>query len=338
MRELLYKRLNKICEEKNIAGMSVAVTDKEKIVYQQSFGYMDAEKKIPSIINAKYKIASITKIITGLSLLKMCSMGILSLDEPVSKWIRWLKLPNGAQDIITLRNLLSHTATLPKEYTPDGPFPESALGQKLKEELEVVELNGEIGKNFLYSNLGIRLASYIGELCYEMPFSEYSKKLVLEPLGMGNSTYYVDEIKDILSMPHDNLKPIYHIETNLVRLGAGGLFSDTQDLSKLARCILNKGKSDSGDEILTEEYFNQMITPHIAMSEDETHYYGLTTRIDSYKNRNLYGHFGNAKPYCSSLLCDYQTGYGVVLLMNSFQEDLRTEIPVMIFDLLTGEK
>ena len=341
MNELLNNKLDEILKKEKVAGMCVAITDRNKLIYKNGFGVESTFRpEVSTHPDALYKIASITKIVTGLCIMKLCEDGILSLDTPVGDYVPWLKLENEAEKMITLHHLLSHTSGLPKEYTPDGPREESALEESLKNELNGVKLcSMPDDRNYLYSNLGIRLASYIAEQKTGKTYSYLAREYVLNPLGMTRSTFDLRNAATYpLSLPHvdfnDSLLCDHYIEENAARLAAGGLYSNTEELSMLARCILNDGKSDRGKAIISPLAINEMTRPFSRTKDGLIDYYGLTMMKKKYKDGFMIGHRGNASPYGAGLFCDMEKGFGVVVLMNTFRSHLRTEIPEMILEMI----
>lgn len=340
MKRFLDKKLSEILTKNNIAGMSVAVTNRNGIIYSGGFGVNSTERpNIKTDETTLYRVASITKAVTGLTVMKLCENGILNLSTPISEYVPWFKPKNNAQNKMTLFHLLSHTSGLPVEYTPDGPREESALEESLKKELSKVELTSLPGEGkYLYSNLGIRLASYIAELAAKKPYSHLAKEYVLSPLGMDSSTYDLRVAATYpLSLPHDDidgkLVPQHYIKENAARLAAGGLYSNVIDLMKLGRCILNSGLNDDGREVVSPKTIEQMITPISTARNDFVDSYGLTIMLDHYKDGIMTGHLGDASPYGAGLFVDTEKGYGVVVLMNTFRSDLRTQIPRMILEM-----
>ncbi len=333
MKAMLDQQLKNTLLENHIAGMSVAVTDAENLLYANGFGADSLDRpEISASAESLYRVASITKIVTGMVLMKLCEAGKLSLDQPVSAYVPWLHM-DGAEQEITLRHLLSHTAGLPREYNPDGPREEDALGEALRRELgESALLTKPEECRHLYSNLGIRLASYIAQQVTGKPYSQLARELVLEPLGMSRSTFDLRAAATYpLSLPHEEGCARHYIKENAARLAAGGLYSNVLDLAKLARCLLHEGQP-----VLNRESFLEMTKPHHNPQEEVAYVYGLTIQHFDFGSRQVFGHLGNANPYTSSLLVDPKAGIGVVLLMNTYCPTLRTELPKLIFDLVTA--
>lgn len=335
----LHKKLENIRLKNNICGMSIAVTNSKEILFSAGFGLDSIERpNVPTTADSVYRIASVTKIITGLTIMKLCEDGILDLNTAVGDYVPWLKLKDDVQKCMTLFHLLSHTSGLPSEYTPDGPKEESALEESLKKELSHAKLVSypHEGK-YLYSNLGIRLASYIAEQKTDIHYTELSQKYILSKLGMNNSTYDLRVAATYpLSLPHSEengaLKLSHYIKENAARMAAGGLYSTVTDLTKLARCILNNGTNDNGETVIQSSTLKKMVTPVVSRGDNK--YYGLTFMTDHYKDGVLTGHLGNADPYGAGFFVDIQKGIGAIVLMNTFRSELRTEILKMILEML----
>ena len=84
----LDKKLHDILEKEKIAGMSVAVTDREKVIYAKAFGVDNAERShIPADPVSVYRIASITKVVTGILIMRLVEQGLIDLDTPVKKYV-----------------------------------------------------------------------------------------------------------------------------------------------------------------------------------------------------------------------------------------------------------
>lgn len=330
--------LKEILSKNKIAGMSVAVTDRIKTLGVFNYGVENSLTGAPVTGESRFRIASITKVVLGLTVMRLVEKGKLSLDVGVGKYVEWLKTPLSE---LTLNSLLSHTAGLPKEYTPDGPRDESLLEQSLVEELDKIDLS-KVGNGspYLYSNLGIRLASLIIEKVTGKRFSKASEELVINPLGMEKTFYSLKKALSLpLSLPHvekDGKFESVPMWENAVRYGAGGLFSTADDLTKLARFMLNKGVTDDGERLLQNSAIENMIASKTSNGKGD--FYGLTQMLHTYKDRFLGGHLGSAPPYCANLVTDFKSGYGIALLINTDgREHLRYKITDGILDILIDE-
>ena len=333
--------IKNVVGDRTLAGLTVVVTDREKIIAAENFGVASVEMPDVSVSERSlYRVASITKVVTGITVMKLVEEGILDLDEPVKKTLPWLTFKDErASDAVTLRHLLSHTSGLEAEYTPEGARDEGALLDSLKVGLPTAEIFSLPEENkYRYSNWGIRLASLVAEVKTGEKYSALAQKYVLDPLGMTDSTFDIrDAITRHISLPHvidedGKLSVVHHMKENYARLAAGGLYSNAIDLAKLARMLLSDGKNDNGEAVISKETACEMRRKHANAGENI--YYGLTMRIDERGDAVMRGHLGSAPPYATSMFVNDELGIGVITLMNTEYKELRDDIPQAIFKSL----
>ena len=326
-RAFLDKYFKKLIKEHNIAGMSVAVTDKLGILYTNAFGVESVERPVlESTPESLYKIASITKVFNALTNMILVDKGILDLDTPVKKYIPDLKLSKpGAEDIVTLRHLLTHSAGLTSDIYKNGPRDERYLGERIRElvpKLEMFSMPGE-GK-FLYSNYGFAIASYIAQTVSDKPFTQLVKETVLEPLGMDRTFYDINEWCTYpISLPHKedsdgNLSVIHNITSEGTRFGSGEIFSNVIDLCKLMRLFIRGGVTDSGERIISQKTMDEMLRPQMVRTDSGMHSLGL-------HHRN-YGDTGWLSAYRSNMFVCPEKGVGVTIMLNTNRDKIRDEI------------
>ena len=80
----LDRKLREVLEKNGVAGMAVAVTDREKVIYSNAFGVDSVERPdIPACPSALYRIASITKVVSGITFMRLVEEGLLDIDTPL---------------------------------------------------------------------------------------------------------------------------------------------------------------------------------------------------------------------------------------------------------------
>jgi len=332
--------LENLRREEKIAGMAVAITDRDNILFAEGFGVESIERPEVKVTKISlFRIASITKVITGITMLSLVEEGKLQLDAPVKEIVPWLTLSDKkTEEGVTLRHLLSHTSGLEAEYTPDGFREESALEVSLREGLPKAKILFPLGKGYQYSNWGIRLASFMAEEVTGKRFTQLAQERVLAPLGMTMTTFDLHIAATFpLCLAHteeNGTFKVYHrIEENAARYAAGGLFSNVEDLCRLARFLLKEGQCDSGERILSRESVAQMKRKHTDSVGFDG--YGLTLLQDDFHGSRVYGHHGSAPPYATSMIVHPESGLGVVTLMNTQRDHLRFAIPKALLEMLT---
>ena len=326
--------IENIIKNAGIVGCSVALTDRNSIVFARGYGSLSLDDPDRAADEySLYRIASITKVVTGVLTMRLVEDGLLSLDAPVCSYLPWLTLKDmDACRRITLRQLLSHTAGLPAEYTPIGPKDERLLADSLKKGLPELELVSQPGEGkYLYSNWGIRIASAAIEAVTGRLYSELAREYVLLPLGMSYSTYDLNVAATYpLSLPHpigEDGKPFtdHYIKENACRLAVGGLYSNAYDLCKLARMLMRGGVADDGTRVISEASVSEMRRRHAELKSGDG--YGLVMQLHNITpERETFGHYGNADPYTSAMYVDPVSGYAAVVLINSKCDGQRRDI------------
>lgn len=331
--------LNETLEKEKIAGMAVAITDRKGILFAEGFGVESIERPAVKVTpDSLFRIASITKVVTGITILSLVEEGKLSLTEPVKKILPWMTLRNKeTEEGVSLGHLLSHTSGLPAEYTPEGPREESALATSLRAGLQDLEILFPLGKGYQYSNWGIRLASLVAETVTGKKFTQLAHERVIDPLGMCRTTFDLHVAATYpICLAHteeDGVFQVFHrIQENAARHAAGGLFSNAIDLCRLARCLLNDGVGDDGIRILQAASITEMKTIRTKSSACEGP--GITLFQSTSDDRQLFLHRGSAPPYATSLVIHPESGLGIITLMNTQRDALRDTIPQTILQML----
>lgn len=332
--EAIRKFLEETLYKEKIAGMAVAVTDREKIIFAEGFGVESVERPEVSVTpKSLFRIASITKVVTGMTILSLAEEGKLSLDTRVKEILPWLTLSDKhTEENVTLGHLLSHTAGLPAEYTPEGPREESALEPSLRAGLPTLEMQFLLGGGFLYSNWGIRLASLVAEKVTGKYFTQLACQRVLQPLGMDRTTFDLHLAATYpICLPHTEengqFRVFHTLQENAARQAAGGLYSNAEDLCRLARCLLN-----DGEKVLQKASVDEMKAPRGKPKAYDG--YGITLFGHNGENGQVYFHPGSAPPYATSLYIHPASGLGIVTLMNTQRDALRHAIPNRILQSL----
>ena len=327
--------LKEIREKEKIAGMSVAVTDRNGLLFAEGFGVESIERpEVKITADSLFRIASITKVVTGMTILSLVEEGKLSLDEPVKNILPWLSLRSKeTEEGLTLGHLLSHTSGLPTEYTPDGPREESALEPSLREGLGDLELLFPLGKGYHYSNWGIRLASLVAETVMGSKFTQLAQERILTPLGMERTTYDLHVAATYpIALAHVEEDGVFHVvhrlQENAARQAAGGLYSSASDLCRLARCLLNEGIGDDGTRVLEKSSVDEMKI--IRGKPNGFDGYGITLFRNTVDDMQIFFHTGSAPPYATSFLIHPESGLGVVFLMNTQRDALRHTVPYTV--------
>ena len=278
-------------DQKHIAGAVTLVMRHGKVAWLKAQGASDREAGKPMQPDSIFRICSMSKAITSTAVMMLYEEGRFLLDDPVSKYIPEFKNPkvlvkpaNGAPYTIpatreiTIRHLLTHTSGLTYTWNADlgqiykdahvadglSPY-DGTIGDSVKR-LAGLPLLFNPGARFEYS-LGVDVLGYLVEVISGMPFDQFLRTRIFEPLGMHDTFFYVPDDKldrlatayvwdDKEGLKRFPEKPIvegtfsytadypYHGPRKLFS-GGGGMSSTAPDYARFCQLMLNLGKSGS---------------------------------------------------------------------------------------------
>ncbi|MEO6721994.1 MAG: serine hydrolase domain-containing protein [Ferruginibacter sp.] len=239
----------------NWPGMAYGLVANGRLIHTGNTGYTDADKKILATPQSAFRIASMTKSLTAMAILKLRDEGKLQLDNPVYLYIPEMKqqhyLTTDAAPA-TIRNLLTHTAGFPE----DNPWGDRQLAITDAEMIRMIK-NGISFSNvpgiaYEYSNIGFAMLGYIIKKVSHQSYQKYISDHILVPLGMTH-TYW-----DYATVPADKLAHGYRwlngkwLEQPLLKDGAygamGGLITSMEDFGKYVALCLSAWPPQSGKE------------------------------------------------------------------------------------------
>ena len=115
MQQSVDRVIDDAISNKSIVGAEIIASKGGEIVYRRASGYFDREAGIAMPENAIYRLASVTKPIVATTVLRMVDLGLLGLDDPVTKFLPFFtpRTKDGNTPVITIRHLLTHTSGLP---------------------------------------------------------------------------------------------------------------------------------------------------------------------------------------------------------------------------------
>lgn len=269
-------RMQHYVDEHEIAGAVNLVATRDGIVHFSSTGLADIESGREMQPDAIFWIASMTKPITGTAVMMLHEQGLLSIDDPVSKYIPEfgsLRTADGAPAAITIKHLLTHTAGL-TEISADQSRGITTLEDAIPLYL-AQPAQFEPGTRWVYSQSGINTAGRIVEIVSGQSFDEYIDEHIFQPLGMIDTEFYLSEEQASRLATSYRRTEDGELEPTEVSvlwgkeptsrdrfpLANGGLFSTAHDYARFCMMILNGGELD-GARILQPETIDLMVSNH----------------------------------------------------------------------------
>ena len=235
--------IQKEMKDKDIVGLSVALVDDQRIVWQQGFGYADRENKIAAAPQTVYRAGSISKVFNAMAVMKLVEAGKMDIDQPLATYLPEFTINSrfGSTDGITPRTIMTHHSGLPGDWI-DGffgkqPLPFTQLTSLIKDAYVAYPPNTIMS----YSNLAVTLLGHAVQNVSGQEYTQFIDQCLLKPMGMIHSRYATDTgITD--GMAAKSYKAGKAVtEYPLRDVPAGGLNTTVTDLARLAMLVNNHG-------------------------------------------------------------------------------------------------
>ncbi|WP_235869125.1 serine hydrolase domain-containing protein [Polaribacter aquimarinus] len=289
VKQKLDSLLNRIHKRHDFHG-TILVAKNKKIVYKNHIGYADFRKKIPIKEESTFQLASVSKQFTASAIMLLIERNKIKITDTINTFF-----PDFPFENVTIKNLLNHTAGLPKYFWVAEHQWKKKKAPTNEEMMKLLTTSNvgrffKPGRNFDYSNTGYFVLASIVEKVSGTSFSNFLKENIFDPLEMKHSYVYSSENDEVYKNQLKGYR-LYrgwkHIKigntVNDAVVGDKNVYSTADDLFKWTYG-LNSGK------LLSKESLNLMY------SKGETIYgrkvpYGFGFRIDS-KNENTIYHHG----------------------------------------------
>jgi len=305
-----------LMKERDIPGFSISVCDKEKIIFSDTYGFTDLSKNIPVTSTTQFSLQSISKTYTAFGFMLAVQDGKVSLDDPVKKYVPdFCVRHRDGEDYsasITFRQCLTHRTGLKREAPIGSNYVYSGTFDEHIKSINGTFLRFKPGEQYSYSNLGFDLAAYALGKIYNMPFEEYMLQKVFAPLEMANSTYRQDDylMRVDSAVGHDKKSLVKY---PAMMIGAAGMYSCPDDMTRFIRCFLNQGVYN-GQRIINQEILEQMYNEY-PPSEDWLYNFGLVAGLRN--GLTILNHGGSGFGFRTTLDIVLDRGFGAAAVTNA---------------------
>lgn len=314
--------------EKTNCGMNVIVYDRDEVLYQNAFGYMDKEQKIKSQMDTVYDWGSISKLLIWVSVMQLYEDGLIDLNADIKNYLPDNFLKNLSFDKpITMIDLMNHKAGFQDTYFIQTTK-SSEIGT-LEEALSIRQPKQiyEPGEHTAYSNWSAALAAYIVERASGLDYVDYVHKAIFDPLNMEH-TSISPTYDDRPWMLDERLKLKCYDAAGEAIIGpsicyihlypAGSACGTIADLKTFARAL-------TPDEAHPSPLFKKQST--LDEMYTATSFYGSTNIPKNYHGffssqyaLETIGHGGNTFGCSSMLQFDPISGIGMLVMTNQAHE------------------
>ena len=331
-------------EECRTMGLATVLFKGNDILYMNAFGWRDKVGGDPLDVNDIFKIASMSKSFSAVSILQLIDEGKLSLEDDVSDLMGFpVRHPKWPDIPITLKMLLSHTSSMKdgsgnsRYWTPDWVNPSVTSVDSM---LQHAFYDYAPGQGYNYCNRGFNMLGNIIERASGERFDDYVRRHILDPLGAGKAGYNVD------SLDADRLVTMYGYsksEDKLLRNNAyvrknekkvadgtyvlgedgwgwsptGGMKITLPDLTRWLMTLRDSCITPSGVRLISPAAYRKLTT-HTTPADPGTDYcLGTRTETRLIDGKTLYGHTGSLHGYKGCMFVHPTEGWGFICLCSS---------------------
>ena len=293
---------------------TVLLAKSGKVLFSGAYGLADRGKKVANTLDTRFRIGSMNKMFTAVSILQLAQAGKIKLTDPLGKYVK--DYPN--QDVatkVTIHHLLTHTGGTGDIFGPE--YDKRRL--ELKTLNDYVALYGkrapafEPGSQWAYSNYGMVLLGIVVERVSGQSYYDYVAEHVYKPAGMTlsgsdpeDTTLRDRSIGYMRKQGGGGWTP--NTDTLPYRgTSAGGGYSTVGDLMRFADALMSH-------KLLNAEYTDLLITGKVDAGPGGKYAYGFE---DGRKDGvGAVGHSGGAPGMNGDLRIHPQSGYVVAVLSN----------------------
>ncbi len=323
--------------ELHIPGAAIVVVKDGETIFSKGYGYADLETQTPvdpggTIMRA----GSVSKVVTATAALQLVEQGRLELDADVNQYLSTFQIPHSAYGLVTLRQLLTHTAGY--EDNPVGSATLDAqkylsLNEYVRENIPERVL--EPGTIHSYSNYSFVLIGYLVEEVSGMPFEQYVAEQIFHPLGMMHSTF----AQPLPPALESNFATGYFWSENGYEAGgyvyhldapAGSLQTTAGDMSQFMLAHLQDGQNGEA-QILQPETARQMHQQQFSHHEALPGM-GLAFKERHINGQRLIGHGGDVGTFSSQMILHPEDNWGFFVNYNVFNDALRERLVAAFMD------
>ncbi len=319
----IISKIAKLQQDYRVKGTSIVIADSSKILLSEHRGFADfyGERKVDDA--TKFKIGSITKILTAISIMQLVEENLIDLDVDIRTYIPEFTIKNRFENFkITTRHILMHRSGIPcNNY-------EMMLAREARDYNEIISyladqyLIAPPGKMFAYSNIGYTLLGIVIERVSKKKYTDYVQKNIFNPLGIE---------ANFICTPEDFRQHKYEVSRSYNNLGeekedylatflpaGSNTYMSALDCLKIAQMFLNGGRLGSKRILKAETVAMMLQKPNF--EDEEGHKIGLGLVFDQYQfpgMGDVVGHSGGTMFHFSQMVFLPEQGIAAVMLTNS---------------------
>jgi CubicO group peptidase (beta-lactamase class C family) len=310
-------------------GASVIAIQNGKVLLAKGYGLANVKEKVPCTPETNFRLASLTKQFTAMSILILAGHKKLSLNESLTDFFP--EFPACGKQV-TVRHLLGHTSGLIdyEDVIPPGTTIPVLDRDVLRLLLRQEKTYFPPGSKFRYSNSGYSLLSLIVEVRSGMPFAQFLKKNIFQPLKMNSSLAYEQGLSIIPNRAYGysaSGQGFTRTDQSLTSsvLGDGGVYTSVSDLFKWDQALYTT-------RLVSAKLLKLAFTPGSLPTDFPDSHYGFGWYIGKYRGLKEIWHYGETHGFTTRISRFPEKKFTLVILTNRNDAKI-SELPHKITDL-----
>ena len=322
-------------------GGAVVITYKGQVAFIKCFGVQKSGENDPVDENTVFRLASVSKTITGVLAGILDEENVVKLDDNVVDYLPEFKIkyPENTKSV-KVRHLLSHTSGL-TPHAFDMMVEDKVPLEKIIPRLNEVEIVAPPGLNYAYQNVMFSLFDPVTKAKTKKSFQEILNEKIFKPFGMKNasSDFESFEKNENKAFPHvKNEKGFVPARLNdryYVTVPAAGINASISDMGRFLIAISGKD-----DDLFSENARKAVFTPQVESVLKRTYYrswdkidskhYAIGWRILNYKNHKIAQHSGYVLGYQAEIAICEEEEVGIAILSNSPNSFFSEGVPAFL--------
>lgn len=290
-------KISELLSQHKIPSIAIGYIEEGKLKQLRSFGTQ--KQGVPASVNSIYKVASLTKPVTAIVVLKLIENGDLKLDEPISKYYIDPDIKNHSfLNKLTTRHILSQQSGFPN--------------WRYLTESNKLDFEFEPGTKFQYSGEGFEYLRKVIEHKMKKTFEQIASEVLFSPLGMDDTYFYwTSEINETdYAFEHDENGKLIQLEKYYTTNTAANLMTTVNDYSKFLIHIMN-GAGLSGN------LYSEFLKPQVNEKKGIDRNLGMQLLSNLPNNETAIMHTGGDYGTKAIVIMLPKTKRGLVLFSNS---------------------
>jgi CubicO group peptidase (beta-lactamase class C family) len=277
--------------QNKMPGAAVMVIDDGEIIMQKGYGLARVSDKTQVTADTNFRLASVTKQFTAMTILQLIERGQLSFETSLTDIFP--DFPEYGQ-AITIRHMLQHSSGI-KDY---GLMSTMELGRQFVDQdvldytMSLEDVDFAVGERHVYSNSAYVIFTKILERVTGEHWRDYVKNNIFDPLNMSNTLAFVDGVNTVSNRAYGHTIEengnITETDQNKwsAMLGDGGIYSNLNDFYKWDQALYT-------DQLLSQDMMDAMVTNQ-KTNDGKPMNYGYGWRLENYKGLEVHYHTGSS--------------------------------------------